>query len=154
MVSGTCSSDFEPVREAFAANFAERGEVGAGVCITVDGQTVADLWGGKVGVDEGAAPWEADTLVIVYSCTKGATAMCAHLLADQGKLDLDAPVADYWPEYAVNGKERTTVRMMLDAIMRRGFGRPFDSAKQELALAQDKPPEPTEPKFLVGRVER
>lgn len=114
MISGTCSGDFEPVRAAFEANFAERGEVGAGVCITVDGTTVVDLWGGKVGVDEGAAPWEADTLVIVYSCTKGATAMCAHLLADQGKLDLDAPVADYWPEYAVNGKERTTVRMMLD----------------------------------------
>ena len=114
MISGTCASDFELVKSAFETNFAERNEVGASLCVTLGGETVVDLWGGHVAAAEDAQPWQADTLVIVYSCTKGATAMCAHLLADQGRLDLDAPVAEYWPEFATNGKEHTTVRMMLD----------------------------------------
>ena len=100
--------------DAFAENFASRDEVGASVCVTVDGRTVVDLWGGRVAEEPDAAPWQADTLVIVHSCTKGVTAMCAHLLADRGLLDLDAPVAEYWPQYATNGKEETTVRMLLD----------------------------------------
>ena len=104
---------FEAVRDEFARNFAERDEVGAAVCVTVDGETVVDLWGG-VADPATDRPWEADTRVVVYSCTKGATALCAHILADRGLLDLDAPVAQYWPEFATNGKEDATVSMMLD----------------------------------------
>jgi CubicO group peptidase (beta-lactamase class C family) len=115
-VSGTCHPSFQAVAEQFARNFAERDEVGASVCVTVDGERVVDLWGGRVSAADDAAAWEADTLVTVHSCTKGMVALCAHLLVDRGLLDLDAPVGDYWPEFA-NGadgaKSRTTVRMML-----------------------------------------
>jgi CubicO group peptidase (beta-lactamase class C family) len=72
-----------------------------------------DVWGGTADQRTGAA-WERDTIAVVFSCTKGATALCAHLLADRGLLDLDGPVADVWPEFAREGKERATVRMMLD----------------------------------------
>jgi CubicO group peptidase (beta-lactamase class C family) len=112
-VSGTCDPRFEALRREFERNFAERGEVGASVHVLVDGEPVVDLWGGSV--EPGApAPWEADTLVVVYSCTKGATALSAHLLIDRGELDPDAPVGDYWPEFATNGKEHVTVGMLLD----------------------------------------
>jgi CubicO group peptidase (beta-lactamase class C family) len=112
-VSGTCEPAFAEVRAEFERNLAERGEVGASVHVVVDGRPVVDLWGGSVD-PEGAEPWEADTAVVVYSCTKGATALSAHLLIDRGLLDLDAPVGDYWPEFATNGKEAATVRMMLN----------------------------------------
>ncbi len=83
------------------------------MCLTVGGETVVDLWGGIADQKTGAA-WTKDTVSIVFSCTKGATALCAHILASRGKLDLDAPVAELWPEFAKNGKERATTRMMLD----------------------------------------
>lgn len=111
-VEGVCDEKFAGVVDAFAENFTSRDEVGANVSITIEGETVVDLWGGRKE-REGAA-WEEDTVSIVFSCTKGATALCAHMLVEQGKLDLDAKVADYWPEYACNGKEETTVAMMLD----------------------------------------
>src|SRR6478736_3354546 len=110
---GSCHDDFAAVREAFAANFRERDELGAAVCVVVDGETVVDLWGG-VADPATDRPWNRETRVVVYSCTKGATALCAHLLADRGKLDLNAPVALYWPEFATNGKEAVTVSMMLN----------------------------------------
>src|SRR3954447_4000527 len=112
-ISGSCDPVFQAVRDELARNFAERGEVGAAVCVTVDGRTVVDLWGGVADPATDRA-WEADTRVVVYSCTKGATALCAHILADRGLLDLDAPVAQYWPEFASNGKEDATVSMILD----------------------------------------
>ncbi|MEM9652218.1 MAG: serine hydrolase domain-containing protein [Actinomycetota bacterium] len=111
-ISGTCSDAFREVGEAFRRNFAERGEVGASLHVLVDGEPVVDLWGGTT--DRDGTPWAEDTMTIVFSCTKGATALCAHLLVDRGMLDLDAPVAEYWPEFATNGKERATVRMMLN----------------------------------------
>ncbi|MEQ9146010.1 MAG: serine hydrolase domain-containing protein [Parvibaculaceae bacterium] len=111
-VEGVCDEKFASVADAFAENFKSRDEVGANVSITIEGETVVDLWGGRKERD--GAAWEEDTVSIVFSCTKGATALCAHMLVDQGKLDLDAKVADYWPEYACNGKEETTVAMMLD----------------------------------------
>ena len=74
---------------------------------------MVDLWGGTADQKTGA-PWTKDTVSIVFSCTKGATALCAHVLASRGKLDLDAPVAELWPEFGQNGKERATTRMMLD----------------------------------------
>src|SRR5215510_3967335 len=112
-VDGICKKGFERVAETFTKNFAEKGEVGASVCLTVGGETVVDLWGGTADQKTGAA-WTKDTVTVVFSCTKGATAICAHVLASRGKLDLDAPVAALWPEFATNGKERATTRMMLD----------------------------------------
>ncbi len=109
---GTYDPKFRPVVDAFVENFEKHDEVGANVAITLEGRTVVDLWGGRK--ERGGAPWEKDTVSIVFSCTKGATSLCAHMLADRGKLDLDAKVADYWPEYAKNGKEETLVSMMLD----------------------------------------
>src|SRR5215210_2638253 len=104
-VQGTCDPKFDAVREEFERNFAERGEAGASVCVMVDGQRVVDLWGGD--------GWNEDTVCTVWSCTKGATALCAHLLIERGLLDPDALVTDYWPEYGANGKAATTVRMLL-----------------------------------------
>ncbi|MEX0838344.1 MAG: serine hydrolase domain-containing protein [Parvibaculum sp.] len=111
-VEGSFDAKFKPVVDAFIENCETRGEVGANVAITLEGKTVVDIWGGKKA-PEGEA-WDRDTVSIVFSCTKGATALCAHMLADRGKLDLDAKVGQYWPEYAKNGKEETTVSMMLD----------------------------------------
>ncbi len=113
MIDGTCKPGFERVAEAFQENFDAKGEVGASVCLTVGGETVVDLWGGTADQKTGA-PWTKDTVSIVFSCTKGATALCAHVLASRGKLDIDAPVSELWPEFARNGKERATTRMMLD----------------------------------------
>jgi CubicO group peptidase (beta-lactamase class C family) len=113
MSDGICKPGFERVAEAFQENFDAKGEVGASVCLTVGGETVVDLWGGTADQKTGV-PWTKDTVSIVFSCTKGATALCAHVLASRGKLDLDAPVAELWPEFAQNGKERATTRMMLD----------------------------------------
>jgi CubicO group peptidase (beta-lactamase class C family) len=112
-VEGTCDERFAEVAREFARNFEERGEVGASVSLTLHGETLVDLWGGIADPATGRA-WERDTVSVVFSCTKGATALCAHLLASRGLLDLDAPVAEYWPEFAVRGKEAATVRMMLD----------------------------------------
>ena len=111
-VHGVCDSKFEAVRHEFEANFG-RGEVGASVHMIVDGQPVVDLWGGTADPATGKT-WDADTIVLIWSSTKGATAICAHILADRGLLDLDAPVAQYWPEFAQNGKEKITVRMLLN----------------------------------------
>ena len=112
MVDGTCDPRFAGVQEAFEVNFAERGEVGAAVCVTVEGETVVDLWGGVADPGTGRA-WEKDTLTQVWSCTKGMVSLCAHLLAARGELDIDAPVASYWPEFAAAGKEDIPVRWLL-----------------------------------------
>ncbi|WP_157250143.1 serine hydrolase domain-containing protein [Nonomuraea typhae] len=109
-VQGTSDPRFSLVREEFERNLAERGEVGASVCVIVDGEVVADLWGGEAAP---GAPWREDTIGHVWSCTKGATALCAHLLADRGELDLDAPVVRYWPEYGAAGKGGTLIRHLL-----------------------------------------
>ncbi|MFE7271357.1 serine hydrolase domain-containing protein [Streptomyces sp. NPDC057623] len=111
-VHGHCDPRFAAVRTAFEANFRERGELGAAVAVTVDGETVVDLWGGWADAAH-SRPWEHDTLVNVWSTTKGPTALCAHILADRGLLDLDAPVAVYWPEFAAAGKEQILVRHLL-----------------------------------------
>ena len=113
MSEGTCKPGFERVAEAFAKNFDSKGEVGASVCLAVKGETVVDLWGGVADQKTGT-PWTRDTVSIVFSCTKGATAFCAHILASRGELDLDAPVTELWPEFGNHGKERVTTRMMLD----------------------------------------
>jgi CubicO group peptidase (beta-lactamase class C family) len=111
-VQGTCDRRFSGVREEFERNLTERGEVGASVCVTVDGETVADLWGGVADPATGR-PWERDTIGVVWSCTKGAVALCAHMLVSRGELHLDAPVTDYWREFGKGGKEGVTVRVLL-----------------------------------------
>jgi len=112
-VEGHCDSRFTLVREAFCENFASRGELGAAVTVTVDGKAVVDLWGGVADRVSGRL-WSRDTMVIVFSCTKAATALCAHMLVARGDLDLDAPVARYWPEFAAAGKDAIPVRMLLN----------------------------------------
>ncbi|MBM4256140.1 MAG: beta-lactamase family protein [Deltaproteobacteria bacterium] len=112
-VHGSCDPQFQQVRNEFERNFRERGEVGASVCVTVRGRTVVDLWGGFARPDT-QTPWNADTVSIVFSSTKGATALCAHILASRGKLDLDAPVATYWPEFGQAGKGQIPVKMLLN----------------------------------------
>ncbi|MCE7011169.1 beta-lactamase family protein [Kibdelosporangium philippinense] len=112
-IHGTHDPEFVEVLAEFERNFAERGEIGASVTVTVDGKTVVDLWGGTADPATGAE-WTEETLVDVWSCTKGATALCAHILDDRGALDLKAPVAKYWPEFAQNGKEGVLVQHLLD----------------------------------------
>ena len=112
-IQGTCDAKFQEVRQEFERNFQERGEVGASVCVTVGGETVVDLWGGLAN-NRTDTPWTDETVSIVFSSTKGATAICAHMLAARGELDLDAPVAKYWPEFAQSGKENIPVKMLLN----------------------------------------
>lgn len=112
-VQGICDPAYADVAEAFIGNFTERGEAGASVCVTVEGRTVVDLWGGSAN-PKYKVPWERDTVGVVFSCTKGAVALIANMLAERGKLNLDAPVTELWPEYGAHGKEGTTARMMLD----------------------------------------
>jgi CubicO group peptidase (beta-lactamase class C family) len=112
-IEGTCVPRFAQVREEFERDFADRGEVGASVCVTVDGEAVVDLWGGMADPDGGRA-WTEDTIGNVWSCTKGATALCAHMLAARGELDLNAPVVTYWPEFGKNGKDTVLVRHLLN----------------------------------------
>ncbi len=111
-VEGQCDPRFRGLLDAFVENFEARGEVGASLAITVEGRTVADLWGGRKAV--GGEPWERDTISVVFSCTKGASALCAHMAADRGLLDFDAPVTKYWPAFGQAGKEGALVSMMLD----------------------------------------
>ena len=111
-IDGHCDPRFTAVRTAFEENFRDRDELGAALTVTVDGETVVDLWGGWADAAR-TRPWERDTLVNVWSTTKGPVALCAHLLADRGLLDLDAPVATYWPEFAAAGKENVLVRHLL-----------------------------------------
>lgn len=111
-VHGTCEPRFEAVRERFAQGFESGREIGAAVCFTLEGRAVVDLWGGHVD-RERTREWQRDTLVNVYSTTKGMTALCAHQLVERGALDLDAPVVRYWPEFAAGGKEKIPVRWLL-----------------------------------------
>ncbi|MFB8755847.1 serine hydrolase domain-containing protein [Streptomyces nigra] len=111
-VNGTVAEGFEPVREAFARNFTGLGERGAAVAVYRDGHRVVDLWAGTRDVD-GTEPWQHGTAQVVRSATKGVAAAVALLLHQRGELDLDAPVAAYWPEFKAHGKERLLVRHVL-----------------------------------------
>lgn len=109
-ITGTVEAGFEPLRAAFERNFAEHGEVGAGFAVYLDGKPVVDLVGGSTTSGQ---PYDEDTLQMVFSSTKGATALCAHLLAQRGELDLHAPVVEYWPEFAEAGKDQVPVAWLL-----------------------------------------
>jgi CubicO group peptidase (beta-lactamase class C family) len=102
-VSGSVSAGFEPVREAFAENFARRGEVGGACAVYRHGELVVDLWGG-VRDPETGDPWQPSTMVILHSATKGLAAMVMALLHSRGLLDYDALIGSYWPEFAQAGR--------------------------------------------------
>jgi CubicO group peptidase (beta-lactamase class C family) len=111
-IHGHVSKGFEPVREAFAENFATRNELGAACCVYRHGEKVVDLWGGIRNKTTGE-PWEEDTMVIVHSATKGFAAMTLALAHSRGWLDYDERVCTYWPEFAQCGKDAITVRQLL-----------------------------------------
>src|SRR3954470_12764993 len=111
-VQGTCDERFTAVRDALAATIDEKKDVGASVALTLDGEPVVDIWAGTKD-EAGTEPWEADTITNVWSTTKTMTNLSALLLADRGELELDAPVARYWPEFKAGGKESVEVRHLL-----------------------------------------
>ena len=131
-ISGTCKDGFDGVRAAFEANFTERDngifDEGASVAVTIDGELVVDLWGGTANRDAGASlPWEEDTIINVWSTTKTVAALAMLVLADRGELDLYAPVATYWPEFAAQGKEGVEVRhVMSHTAGLSGWAEPID----------------------------
>ena len=128
-VHGICRAGFEPVREALVANFEKGLEVGASVAVTRDGETMVDLWAGDA--DPKGTPWAEDTIVNVYSTTKTMAATCVLMLADRGLVDLNAPVADYWPEFKQNEKEGVLVRhVMSHSAGLSGFDPPLESVEE------------------------
>ena len=111
-IHGHCDDRFSGVLKAFQYNFENSGEVGACFAATVEGEFVVDLWAGHQDAAK-TRPWEENTIVNLASPTKTMTFLCTLMLADRGQLDLDAPVADYWPEFAANGKEGVLVKHCL-----------------------------------------
>ena len=112
VVRGCCEAGFVAVRRAFAEILAGGAEVGAALAVYLGGHPVVDVWGGHVDAGR-TRPWERDTIVNLYSVGKAVTAVCALRLVEDGRLDLDAPVARYWPEFAQAGKARLPVRYLL-----------------------------------------
>src|SRR5262245_56893775 len=111
-VQGSCASKFSVVRTAFEDNFTQRGDLGASLCIHVDGRCVVDLWGGYADVAR-TRPWQRDTLACVASTGKGMASVCLLRLIECGRVELDVPVSRYWPEFAQAGKEQVTVRWLI-----------------------------------------
>ena len=111
-IEGFCEEQFKSVKEAFQSNFDDNLEVGASFAVTLNGKHVVDLWGGYANAAK-TKRWKKNTIVNVYSTTKVMTAICIHMLVDRGLLDLDAPIAKYWPEFAQAGKENLPVRYLL-----------------------------------------
>ena len=128
-IHGHCDDRFSGVLKAFEENFANSDEVGACFAATLEGEYVVDIWAGHQDVRK-TRPWEEDTIIKVASTTKTMTFLCALMLEDRGQLDLDAPVADYWPEFAAQGKEGVLVRhCMAHSAGLPGFSRPFTIAE-------------------------
>lgn len=113
-IHGQVLPEFEEVRRAFIENFKSRGELGAAVAVSIGGEIVVDLWGG-IRDEETSALWEEGTMVLVFSTTKGVSGLVMTLAHSRGWIDYEARVADYWPEFAQNGKESITVRQLLSS---------------------------------------
>jgi CubicO group peptidase (beta-lactamase class C family) len=111
-VQGVCKDEFLAVREAFEKNLDNGSDIGASAAVLVDGEVVVDLWGGYLD-EERTRPWEKDTIINTFSTTKTMTALSALVLADRGEIDLDAPVAKYWPAFGAAGKGDVRVRQIL-----------------------------------------
>lgn len=109
---GCVSAGFEAVRDAFAENFSRRHELGGACCVYHRGQKVVDLWGGARNKSTGES-WQEDTMVLIWSATKGLAAMTLAVAHSRGWLDYDERVCTYWPEFAQQGKEKITVRQLL-----------------------------------------
>jgi len=109
---GFCDERFAAVRDALADNFRKHGELGAAVAVMVEGRLVVDIWAGWTD-SRRTRKWQQDTLVAVFSVGKAMAALCVLMLAERGRLELDAPVARYWPEFAAEGKDAVTVRALL-----------------------------------------
>ena len=127
-IEGTCDPCFAGVRDAFAICFDQGLEHGGGVSVVVNGKTVVDLWGGHA---DGARTrlWRQDTLINVWSSTKGVVALAIAMLVERGRLDYAAPVARYWPEFAAGGKERITLdQVMSHQAGLNGLAVPMDEA--------------------------
>ena len=144
-VHGVCDAQFARVRDALSDNFTRFGEVGASLAVMIDGRMVVDVWAGHADAAR-TRPWERDTIVNAWSTTKGVVATCAHRLVDHGSLDLDSPVAKYWPEFAQNGKSDIPVRYLLShqaglpAIRKQlPLGSAFDWEMMTTALAEEEP---------------
>ena len=144
-VRGACAERFQRVREIFEQGFVTGDELGAAVAFTLDGELVVDLWGGHYD-ETRSREWERDTLVNVFSTTKGMTAVCANQLIATGALELDVPVAEYWPEFAQAGKAELPVRYLLThqaglPAIRRPLpaGSLFDWERMTSALAEQEP---------------
>jgi CubicO group peptidase (beta-lactamase class C family) len=108
-IKGTCLKEYSDLQEAFAANFADGLDIGASLCLSLDGETIVDIWGGFAD-GAGQRLWEEDTIANIWSATKIPVIVATLVCIDRGLLDLDAPVADYWPEFAQHGKGDVTVR--------------------------------------------
>ncbi|HEY8699034.1 MAG TPA: serine hydrolase domain-containing protein [Rhizomicrobium sp.] len=144
-IDGLCDPRFAPVREAFRDNFEKRGEPGAALAVSLDGRPVVDLWGGWADRAR-STPWQRDTLVNVFSVSKAFCAICALRLVERGLVDLDAPLAECWPEFAACGKETITLRHVLShragmAAVRRELpdGAALEWETITRALAEQKP---------------
>lgn len=144
-VSGTCDPAFAAVGDAFAANLATGLELGASLSISVEGRNVVDVWGGHLDAER-SRPWERDSLVCVFSCTKGVVAVATMWAVARGLVDLDEPVASYWPEFAAEGKAEIPLRWLLTheaglpAIRHRmPFGSLSDWEAMTTALAAETP---------------
>ena len=111
-IHGFCDEQFEPVKKVFTENFKSGLDVGASLAITIEGKYVMDIWAGYFDKAQ-THPWQEDTIVNVYSTTKVMTALCVLMLVDRNLIDLDAPVANYWPEFKQAGKEEIPVRYLL-----------------------------------------
>lgn len=111
-IHGHCAKGFEPVRDAFAANFASQGEIGASVCVVRNGEVMVDLWGGHADAAR-TKPWARNTLANVWSTTKGMGALVGGLLVERGLMAYAEKVSKYWPEFAANGKDDITIGQML-----------------------------------------
>lgn len=145
-VHGSSDPAFHPLRETLRQRIEDGRELGAAICVNIDGKNVVDIWGGYADPAK-SKPWNEDTLTVVFSCTKVVTALAALILVDRGLLDLEAPIAKYWPEFAVNGKENIKVSHILThstgipswypPIDQKTF---YDTKKATELLAQSGPP--------------
>ena len=110
---GYCHEDFSEVERIFDHNFHKYKEIGSSLCVIIDGEIVVDIWAGHKNKDK-TKEWSEDTLSVAFSSTKAALALCAHILIERGELELKEKVTKYWPEYGKNGKEETTIEMILN----------------------------------------
>ena len=112
ILHGDVEPGFERVADVFLENFRSRGDLGSACAVYVEGRRVVDVWAGVADARTGR-PWDAGTAAVIFSCSKGVLAICAYLLVQEGRLDLDAPVVTYWPEFGGAGKQAITSRQVL-----------------------------------------